>query len=88
MLKCQVFINNEALTFAPFTLTGKIARKLIAALNQAYMQSLSISCAPYQPMTNTDRARYITACQMVHDNLHDVTEAQEVRNLCLERLRA
>lgn len=83
-----LIINNEELIFPPNSLTGRVARKLITALNQAYMRSMSIACAPYQPIEQTDRARYITACQMVHDNLYDVTESQEVRNMCLEKLRA
>lgn len=87
-MTCQIFINNQALIFEHCSLTGRIARKLITALNTAYMHSLSIACAPYQPAENTDRARYMTACQMVHDNLYDVTEAQEVRNMCLEKLCA
>lgn len=87
-MPCQVFINNQELVFQPNSLTGRVARKLITALNTAYMRSFSIACAPYQATEQTDRARYITACQLVHDNVHDVTESQELRNMCLEKLRA
>lgn len=85
---CQVFINNQQLSFEPNSLTGRVAHKLITALNHAYMHSFSIVCTPYKPVENTDRARFITACQLVHDNLHDITECQGVRNLCIEKLRA
>ena len=87
-MPCQITVNNQQLTFAPKSLTGRIARKMITALTHAYMRSLSISCAPYVPVEQTDRARYITACQLVHDNLFDITEGESVRNECLEKLRA
>lgn len=83
-----LIINNQALTFPDFSLSGKVARKLINALNTAYMHSLSITCAPYAPTVQDDRHRYMTACQMVHDNVYDATECQSVRNECLEKLRA
>lgn len=87
-MKCQITINNQKLPFESNCLTGRIARKMIAALNTAYMRSMPIKCAPYMPVEQTDKARYITACQLVHDNLYDVTDGQEIRNICLERLRA
>lgn len=87
-MSCSIIINNQEFTFEPNALPARIARKLIYALNDAYMRSMSIACAPYQPVENTDRARYITACQLVHDNLFNVEESQEIRNACLERLRA
>lgn len=87
-MPCQIIINNMPITFEAKSLTIRIARKLLDALNLAYMHSMSIKCAPYAPIEQTDKARYITACQLVHDNLCDVTDGQDVRNICLERLRA
>lgn len=87
-MPCQVTINNIELKFQPKSLTGRVARKLITALNHAYMRSISIACAPYVPPEQTDRARYTTACQLVHDNVYDLTEAQSIRNMCIEKLQA
>lgn len=88
MSACQIIVNNIALNFEVKSLSVRVALKLIRALNAAYMQSKSISCLPYQPTEQTDRARFITACQLVHDNLFDITEGQKIRNECIEKLKA
>ena len=87
-MACQITINNQKLNFEEKSLTGRIARKIIHALNIAYMRSVSISCAPYVPTVQDEKHRYITACQLVHDNVWDITEGQSVRNGCLEKLEA
>lgn len=86
--KCHIICNNVLVEFYQGSLNIRAAVKLIRALNYAYEKSISITSYPYTPTDNTQRAAYVTACQLVHDNIADVTEGQAIRNECLLKLKA
>lgn len=83
-----IYVNNEEFKFEPNSLNGSLARKLVHAINNAYMRALSISCAPYTPTDSTARSWYICTCQLIHDNVMDYADCADVRNECLYSLRA
>ena len=83
-----IIVNNEVVKFENNSLSVHVARKMVKALTHAYMRALSITCAPYTPTQPSDRAWYISACQLVHDNLWQVEEGETIRNECIEKLRA
>ena len=83
-----VQVHNTLIPFVSKSLTLKDARGLIAAINLAYMHCLVIACKEALPATHSDAQCYVAACQLVHDNLADVTEGVTVRNDCLMKLKA
>lgn len=87
-MKNIIDINGTSLRFEANSLPTRQALKVIRALSHAYMKSLRITSSPYVPTEQTDAARYVTACQLVHDNLLLVEDSQEIRNECLLPLRA
>jgi hypothetical protein len=86
MPECKIKIGKVVISFEPKSLPAYKAIRIIKAINKAYENCLAISCIPYRPTNEYPplyNELYVSACQLVHDNLYDITEGQRIRNECM-----
>jgi len=82
-----LIIKNARIDFFPNEFSYRTASNLMRTLGTAYLKGFSI-VSSNTPKILDERHRYTAACQLVHDNLdtHEIYGAQNLRNICLEKL--
>lgn len=80
--------DKKAFDFYKNHLTFREAKKILLALQEAYLATKTIKVNNLQPENFDNRTLYIAACQCVHNNLEYFEDGLYIRNECLYQLKA